>query len=242
MEANASRETSAHCASPFVEGQVRSVVHEQDHTMDVTTSLLGAQEKENLALLADRQSDLADSPTETTHSPIRPLSRHTQPQVEEPTSIVRSATSPASACLSHGEVKPHESPQINDAQSIGEPSLMWIGSLQPRKCAQGQRTSGYPLLGPAVEPRATSEDTESVMIMQEFYQESVLFQGRCSDECHPTKATSKEEGGLRNGDAQDPFSDISWEGWGLIETPYGVYLPETFDPSPFGIETLSDRW
>ena len=49
--------------------------------------------------------------------------------------------------------------------------------------------------------------------------------------------------GLRGGEpAQNVFPEISWEGWGLIKTPDGFYLPETFNPFPHVFEDLTDQW
>lgn len=74
-------------------------------------------------------------------------------------------------------------------------------------------------------------------MVQGLSQEPVSIQRHNSGECHPTMAADEEDEALRKeGSDQDPLPEVPWEGWGLIKTPDGFYLPETFNPFPRTIE------
>lgn len=80
---------------------------------------------------------------------------------------------------------------------------------------------------------------------RELEQESLPIQGHDLGRRRPAGTTSEGDGAPRNGGAmQDLFPDIPWEDLGYIETPDGCYLPETFDPHPFGYneEELTGWW
>ena len=195
VEGSTSRETSTHCSSQFMEGQVQPVAHvpwEGNNTADITPCPPEAQEKEVSVFSPDRQSHLTNPPTPSTLPNPLPMSKHALPQVKEPTPTVRSATSPASARESYGQDQPGGISKINDTQSMDESFLMWLGL-------------------PAIDEIAVPDSRE-----QELYQHLVPIQDR-----------------------QDQFSDISWEGGGLIKTPFGVYLPETFNPDSYVSESLA---
>lgn len=145
---------------------------------------------------------------------------------------------PNSPSASLCQVRPHKSPEMVDVQSMSQPFVVCMGPPQSPKCAQVQKSPEYPI----GESRGTDQDTTPVLVTQSLCQRPAPIQGRDPDECHQTEATNQEDDISRDRDAQDPFSHVSWEGWGFIETPDGVYLPETFNPSPFGLEDFSDRW
>lgn len=80
-------------------------------------------------------------------------------------------------------------------------------------------------------------------MVQQLSQEPVRVRRHSSGECHPTVAANVEVEVLREeGSNQGPFPDIFLEGWGLIKTPDGIYLPETFKPFPHELEDLTDQW
>lgn len=86
--------------------------------------------------------------------------------------------------------------------------------------------------------------TPSVSVVQEPNQKSTPDQRQVSDRCHLTTAANEESEAPCTEDCTQllPFPDISWEGWGLIKTSDGVYLPETFNPFPHVFEDLTDQW
>jgi hypothetical protein len=207
-------------------GQVFPVVdvrREENHTADATPGPLEAQKKVSLVLVTDRQSHQFNPPTGL----ILPYTRPplALPQTEETTSVVRPLTLLSSASESNDQIQPRESPQI--VQSTDEPSVIRIGLAQPES----------PVMGPVWELRVTDEAAVPVPMKRGLRQGSVPTQG-----CDLTKGANEEDDASRNEDTQVPFSDNSWEGWGLIQTPNGDYLPETFKPFPSGFEDLTNQW
>ena len=186
----------------------------QSHTTDNPPGSLEVQEKEASILSAGRQSH-------SVMTPIEPILSHTPPTHAPP-------------------LQPHDTPKI--AQSTDEPSVMWIGPAHPHGCTQ-QKSLGSPAIGPVRGPRATAEAAALAPVTHGLCQDPAPVKGCDSNECRSENGSSGEDDASGNqGDTQDPFSDISWEGWGLINTPEGVYFPETFNPSPSGSEALTDRW
>ena len=148
--------------------------------------------------------------------------------------VVCPVTSPSSASASNGQIQPHESPKT--VQNVGESPVMWMGPAPPHVLTQ-QESLGSPV------SQVTDEATASALMKRDLPQESVQIQICGSGERSPESEASEVDDASHNeGDTRDPFSDISWEGWGLIKTPDGNYFPETFNPSPFGFEDLTDRW
>jgi len=245
-------ETFAPNAPPLGEGQARVVVDtqypapdcrwEQNHGGNSTPGPLEGQEKETAIRLVDRQNHLVNPPTESPY--VRPPSRRALLQPEGPMSVARSAIPRASATASQGQARPREPRQVNNGQSLGEPSVTWRGSDLPEPCGsvQAQKPSDPAIFGPVERPQTADEHTQPVLMVQESNQESAPIQRHDSDKCHPTKVANEDEASRREGSVQDPFQDISWEGWGLIRTPNGIYLPETFDPFPHVFEDLTDQW
>jgi hypothetical protein len=218
---------------------VAGVRLEQNRAANVTPGP-EVQEKETAALLANGKSHLVNT-TEPAPCHIRARSRYALPQLG-PTPAVRSATPRASATVSLGQAQPPGSRQVNGVESVNEPSVAWRAPQQPRRSAQVQKLSEPPVPGPVEQPQTTGEATTPVTILQELNQGSGPTQQRNSDEFHSTKAVSAEDDASRQErDTQYLFPDISWEGWGLIKTPGGVYLPETFSSSLRALEGLTDR-
>jgi hypothetical protein len=127
---------------------------------------------------------------------------------------------------------------------LDEPSAISEGQALPEQVGsvQVQKKSDPAVSGPVERPQTADEPTP-LLVVQETSQQSALIQRRNSDKRHPT--TTANEGGeqiRKEGYVQDPFPDISWEGWGLIKTPGGLYLPETFNPFSHVFEDLTDQW
>ncbi|KAF9650425.1 hypothetical protein BDM02DRAFT_1433757 [Thelephora ganbajun] len=165
-------------------------------------------------------------------------------QREELMPVTRSATPRAAAITLQAQAKQRASREVNDVQRIGESSATWRGSglSEPRGSVRTQKSSQPAVSGPGERPQTASESTPPVLMVQESNQEPAPTQRRNSDKCHPTKAVGEEGDASREeGSAQDLFSGISWEGWGLIKTCDGIYLPETFGPFPHPFEDLTDQ-
>lgn len=202
------------------------VLREQDHTGDITPDLLKALEKETPVLLADRQGHRVDSPIEPTTSQLPFV--HDLLQIEGSSCVVYPSRPRSSASAPNYQIQPRESPKI--VQSVDESSGILVGSARPHECSQQKSTGG--------ESQATDESATSAPIKPGLHQGSIPIQGCDSNEHPPENGASEADDTSHNeGDTQDPFSDISWEGWGLIKTPDGNYLPETFNP--FGFEDLT---
>ena len=235
-------ETFSRISPSLVEGRTRAVVTpdrhwEQDHTGKGTPDPLEVQKKETTVLLANRQGRLISLQAELAPSHVRPLSGHALSQ-PEPTSVARSTIRPASATASEGRTQPHVPRQ--GVQSLDESSvtLREPGLPEPSRSAQTQDLSG-----PVEQRQTIGESTSPVIVVQESNQASEPEQRHNLDKCHPTKTANGEgETSRQEVHTQDPFPDISWEGWGLIRTSEGAYLPETFNPSPHIFQDLTDQW
>jgi len=246
------RETFAPNAPALREGQTRVVVDaqypapdrhwEQNHNGNGTPGPPEGQEKETAVRLVNPQNNLVNSPIESSY--VLPPSKRALPQPEGPMSVAHSVIPRASATASQGQARPRESRQVNDGQSLGEPSVARRRSGLPEPCGsvQAQKPSGTVIFGPAERPQIAGENTPPILTVQEPDHEPAPIQRRSSDKCHPTKVATEDEASRRGRCVQDPFPDISWEGWGLIRTPNGIYLPETFNPFPQVFEDLTDQW
>ena len=189
-------------------------------------------------LSTDQQDRLVDPPTEAAPLHTRPSSRRALFQVKEP--IGRSA--PATA--SQGQARPPASRQVNDDQLLGEPSAAWNEPASSEPCGgvRVQRQSNSAVSDPVERLRMVEEPALQVLVVQEQSQEPVPIQRHNSDECYPTVVANEKGRALReDGSNRDPFPDILRGGWGLIKTPDGIYLPETFDPFPHELEDLTDQ-
>lgn len=110
--------------------------------------------------------------------------------------------------------------------------------LPPQPCGTPEivQSMDEPSFGPVIRPvgssRATDEAAALAPVTQGLRQELAPIQG------HSSNGTG---GASRNQeDVEDPLSKISWEGFCLIKTPHGTYLPETCNPNPFGLKDYSD--
>lgn len=91
--------------------------------------------------------------------------------------------------------------------------------------------------------RTAGKLTPPVLVVQEPDQKSALDQRHNLDRRHLTTAVDEEgEVPCTEECTQLPFPDISWEGWGLVKTSHGVYLPETFNPFSHVFEDPTDQW
>ena len=200
---------------------------------------------ETAVLLADQRNHRANPQVGLAPPYIYPSGRHAPSQSEEPTPVARCTSYPISATASQGRSRLHGSRQVNDVQSLDKPSMTWRGPGLPDPCgsARAQEPSNPAVSGPVERLQTTDESTPPVLVVQEPNRESRPIQRQTSDKCHPKKAANEVDGDLRReGSVQNPFPEISWEGWGLVETPDGIYLPETFDPFPHVFEDLTDQW
>lgn len=246
------RETLPHNGPPLEGGETRVVVDvphpthghrcERNCTGNATSGLLEVQKKETAISLTDRRNALSSSPTESTSTQIRPPSRCALSQPEE-RSPVGSALPRTIATPPQGRAKPRVPRRVNVERRLDGLSAAWkepaLPQLRGGVPAQTQFAPGVP--GPVERPQTTGEHTPPVLSVQAPCQKSVPIQRRNMDERHLTTVADKETS-HKDGYGQDPFPDISWEGWGLIKTPDGVYLPEAFNLFPHELEDLTDHW
>ena len=223
-------ETFVRIAPPLREGQTRVTVD----TGNVTPGPLEAHKNETVVPLVDRQNHPVNPPTKQPHA--HPLSRRALSQQEEPVSVGGSPLLQASAAVSQG--------QPNGGQTLRGQSATRKGlAALPRPCgsAWGEKPPEPAVSGLVKRPQ-TADEPNPPAVAQEPSQESESVQGH-NFKCHPTTVAEEEVGAIRKeGYMQDSFLGISWEGWGLIKTPDGVYLPETFSPFPHVFEDLTDQW
>ena len=215
---------------------------ERDYTGNVTPGLV--QEREAAVPLADRQCDPANPPTESAPPQIRPPSRRALSQPEEPSPVGRSTPLRTSAISSQVQAKSRALRQIKDGQRVGEQSAVQKELALPQLCkgVQVQTHSEPAISNPFELPQIVDEHPPPFLMVREPRQGPAPIQRRNSDDRHPTAAVNKEDEALRKeGSMHDPSPGISWEGWGLIRTPDGVYLPETFNPFPHVFEDLTDQ-
>ena len=237
---------------PLVDGQTLGAVDVRDLTPDrdwgqnctgtITPGPLETQAKEAGVLFTDQQDRLVNPPTEPTPSNILPSSRHGILQVEEP--IGRSTPLRAPATASRGQARPPASRRFSDDQWLGEPSAVWNGPASSGPCGRVrvQKQSNSAVSDPVERPQTADGPALQVLVVQEPNHEPVPIQRHNSGECHRTVPVNEEVEVLRKeGSNQDPFPDISWDGWELVKTPDGVYLPETFNPFPHELEDLTDQ-
>ena len=229
------RETFAHNALPLGEGQTRIVVDvrypapldrhwEQNHSGSGTSGLIKARQAETVALLVDQQNRMVTPPKEPPPPHVRPPSRCSLPQpVEGPMPFARPAIPLASPTTPRGQTKPRTPRQVNDGQRLDKPPDPAV-------------------FAPVERPQTVDEPTPPVPMVQELNKGSAPIQRRNLDKFHLEKGGDEEDKVSRKeGCVQDPFPGISWEGWGLIKTPHGIYLPETFNPFPHELEDLTDQ-
>jgi len=224
------KEVFTHVTPPLEEGQSRGV--------DV-------RYPQAAALSTDRQNYPANPQVPPTPSYIHLPGRHAPLRSEEPTPPACSTSRSNSATESQGQPQLRGTRQVNDVQSLGEPSTTWRRLDIPESCgsAQAQEPSGPAVSGPVERLKTADESTPPTSVVQEPNQEPTPTKRRVSDICHPTEGANEMGGGLRREEpAQNVFPEISWEGWGLVKTPDGFYLPETFNPFPHELEDLTDQW
>lgn len=224
------RETFTYIAPPLEEGQSRPV--------DV-------RYLQAAALSTDRQNHPANPQVPPTPPHIHPPGRHAPLRSEEPTPSTRSTSRSNSATASQGQPRLRVTQQVNDVQSLGEPSTTWRRPDVPESCgsAQAQESSGPAVSGPVERLKTADESTPPTLVVQEPNQESLPVKRDASDRCNLTEGANEVDEGLRREEpAQNVFPEISWEGWGLIKTPDGFYLPETFNPFPHVFQDLTDQW
>lgn len=203
------------------------------------------QKEETVALLASRQNRPANPQTKPAPLHIRPSSRYAPSRSEELTSAVCFKSRRTSATASQRRSQPRASRQADDIQTLDRPSatLRGLDVPEPYRSAQAQEPYCPAVSGPVERLQATEESTPLALVVQEPNEELLLTQRHSSNKCHPTEAANEVDRGLRKeGFAQNLFLEISWEGWGLIKTPDGVYLPETFNLLPHEFEDLTDQW
>lgn len=231
METNTANEVPTPPAPPIWEAQTQGTADVQDHTANATPGPSEVQETETTLSLADQRSHPVTSPTGPTSPHIRPTSRRVLPRPEDLMPIIPPAVPRASAALPQDQAQTHRFRQANSIQGANERSVMREGQPQAHGPARAQIPCEHPVPRPAGQPRI-SEAIARFPTAQGLNQGPSPTQPHDSDNYHPSKADSTEGGAPREeGDAQDLFSHISWEGWGLVKTPNGVYLPETFSPS-----------
>jgi len=213
---------------------------EQDYFGDVYPGLLG-----ETAILSDyRQNHLVSPSTELVPPRIRAPSRHVVLQLTEPTPITHSAYPRASVTVLRDQAKSRASGRVIENQSFDEPPTTRRGPGFPEQCRnlQGQILSDPVVSCPIERPRTVNEPTPPTPMAQEPNREPTPIQRHNSGGCHPTKVVNEEvEAPRKAAYVQGPFLDISWEGWGLIRTSGGIYLPETFNPFPHVFEDLTDQ-
>ena len=212
---------------------------ERDSVGNITPGPLGVQEKEAVVPLADQQSDLANPPTESASPHTRPRSRRVLQQPKELPPVGRSAL-PKTSTPSQGRAEPQAPRQLGGGQISNEPPATREEPPLPRLCegVQVQTRSESAGSDPVERPQTTGEHATPALTIRDPRQQPAPIQRRDSD-----KAANEGDKVLRKeGTARDRFADISWEGWGLIKTPDGFYLPETFDPFPHELEDLTDQW
>jgi len=200
---------------------------------------------ETTSLLVDRQNYPADPQVELAPPCIHPPGRHAPSQSEEPTPVARATSCPGSATASPGQPRLRGSQPVNDIQSLDGPSTTLRGPGLPESCGSPrvQEPSDPAVSDPVERPQTAGESTPPTSVVQEPNQGPPPIRRHTSDKSHPTKAASEADGGLRRGGSpQKSFPEISWECWGLIKTPDGIYLPETFNPFPHELEDLTDQW
>ena len=200
---------------------------------------------ETAVLLTDRHNGPAGPQIEPAPPYVHPPGRRAPSQSEEPTPLAHSTSCTNLAIASQGQSRLRGSRQINDVQSLDEPSAKrrGLGLLESCRSTQAQEPSDPTVPGPIERLQTADESTLPALVVQEPKQESSPIQRHTSDKFHPTKAANEVDGSLhREGSVQNPFPGISWEGWGLIKTPDGVYLPETFNPFLHVLGDLTDQW
>ena len=211
---NTAREMFAVQMPSLAEGLVQAtgdIPQEQNRTVGTTPGMAQAQEKEN-------PISLTSPPTEPSPSRIHPTYKDSIPQPEYPTPVVRSTITRALAILSHSKTQPH-TPGCAQVQELFDSSVPCpLGPLQ---------IAEEVLASPSMEPGPSRRPVQT--------------QQQDLDKGHLEKAPSEENDATCMGrGTRDPFSEITWGGLVVIQTPDGVYLPETFDPSAFG--DFTDAW
>jgi hypothetical protein len=179
----------------------------------------------------------------------------TPPPEEGQTRVVDVRCPEASALLADQQNHP-TNPQIEPAPPyIHPPGRYSPSQLEPTFAARSTSCSDSAAAsqscgsvqaqepsGPAEWLQTADESTPPALAVQGPNQGSPQIQRQPSDKCHPTRMENEVYGGLHRGEsAQKPYPEISWEGWGLIKTPDGFYLPETFSPFPHELEDLTDQ-
>jgi len=233
------------CPPPLSDGHTRTVVDvqypvpdrrwRQNRTGSITPGLLETQAKETAALFADLP---VNPPREPTPPHMRPSSRRVQLEESAPVSCPAPLRAPATA--SRGQAKPCASQQTNDDQWLGDSPAAWDGPASSEPCGgvRAPNKSNPVASGRVERPQTTEESIPQVLAVQE----PAPIQRSNSDELHPTTVAKEDDGAShKEGIVQDPFPDILWEGWGLIKTSGGIYLPETFNPFPHELEDLTDQ-
>jgi len=237
---------------PLRNGQTRAAADVRDLTPDhdwgqncawsITPDPLEMQAEEAGVLLIDQRDRPANPPTEMAPPHTRSSSVRALFPVEEP--IGRSPPLRASATALQGQARPPPSRQVNDNQWLGEPSAAWNRPAPSEPCGgvRVPKQSNSAVAGPVERPRTAEEPAFQVLMAKEQSQEPAPIQPSNSGECYPTVATNEEGEALREeGSDQEPFPDTLWRGWGLVKTPDGMYLPETFNPFPHELEDLTDQ-
>jgi hypothetical protein len=240
-EGNAIRKAPGQRPPPLAGGQVQAVVgvlREQNCATSITPCPCHpqAQEKDSV-LMTGRQQNQISSPTEPSPPQIRPTGRYTLPQPGEPTSAAYSAIPRTLKTVSQSQLQPCVSGTLGGTGCADEAPPTWTGPSRPRGGAETQKPSEPPVPGFLESSRIPGETTTPVPTAQD------VFQQRNLDKGHSTKAISGEGDSSNNVDTPDPFPATVCESLGLIKTPHGIYLPETFysNSDSTALESLLDR-